>query len=136
MCVHLLDFFSYSPDIQLLAPKFISLLFSGPDYPSPSTSLSKPQSLNLTVLCHPSEASDPQFIAYDGSSLIVEWDSPAGCPSQDDEGGDNGDDKKESPDHESVGSGLGWFFLACVIHLTSKSSSGLGFTLITVYSYV
>ena len=128
MWVHLLDFFSEGPDIQLPALKFISLLFSGPDYPLPPTPFSKPQSLNLTVLCDPSEVLDPTFVAYDGSQLFVEWASPAGCPFEED-GGDKDDDKKDdkkeedkSPDHESVGSGLGWFFLACVIYPTFKAS--------------
>jgi hypothetical protein len=97
----------------------------------------------LTVLCHPSEASEPQFIAYDGSRLVVEWASPAGCPFEEEDGGNKDDDKKDdkkeedkSPNHESVGSGLGWFFLACVVHLSFKASPGSSFTLITVYSYV
>lgn len=109
---------SWNPDIQFPVPKFISLILNGPNYPS---SLSIPQSLNLTVLCNPSETTDPIFIAYDGSRLDVEWTSPAGCPFKED--GNNDDDKKDdnkeedkSPEsHENVGSGLGWFFLACVI---------------------
>jgi hypothetical protein len=113
-----------------LSPKFISLLFSGPDYPLPSTPFSKPQSLNLTVLCHPSEALHPTFVAYDGSQLFVEWASPAGCPFE--EGGgnkddDKKDDKKEedkAPDHESVGSGLGWFFLAILLCLAAYFGLG------------
>jgi len=110
-------------------PKFISLLFSGPDYPLPPTSFSKPQSLNLTVLCDP-EVSDPTFVAYDGSQLFVEWASPAGCPFEED-GGDKDDDKKDdkkeedkSPDHESIGSGLGWFFLAILLCLTAYFGLG------------
>lgn len=122
MCVHLHDFFTESPDIRLPAPKFISLILNGPDYPSPTTSLSKPQSINLTVICHPLETSDPKFVSYDGSRLDVEWSGSAGCPFEE-EGGGNNDDKKDDkkeddnlPNHESIGSGLGWFSLACVIY--------------------
>jgi len=117
---------SLEPEYNIsLSPKFISLFVTGPDYPSPSTSFSKPQSLNLTVICHPSETSDPQFTAYDGSRLVVEWSSPAGCPFEE-EGGNNDGDKKEdkSPDHESLGSGLGWFFL--VIFLCVAAYFGMG----------
>jgi autophagy-related protein 27 len=126
MCVQLLDFFPERPDIQLSAPKFISLLLNGPDYSSPSPI---PQSLNLTVICNPSETSDPKFIAYDGSRLDVEWSGPAGCPFRSDGGNEDGDKKDDkSPDHESVGSGLGWFFLAYVVHLIMKAFPGLSFT--------
>jgi hypothetical protein len=137
MCVpsSLHDFFTESPDIRLPAPKFVSLFLNGPDYPSPSTSLSKPQSLNLTVICHPLEISDPIFISYDGSRLDVEWTGSAGCPFED-EGGNNDDDKNDDkkeedklPDHESIGSGLGWFFLACVIYPNFESFPRLKFYL-------
>lgn len=120
----LFDFFPES--LQPPAPKFISLLLNGPDYPSPLSSSPTPQSLNMTVLCNPSETADPEFIAYDGSRLDVEWRSPAGCPFQGDDNKDDEpkDDKKEedkTPEsHKSIGSGLGWFFLACVICLTMK----------------
>ena len=133
MCVHLHDSFTESPDIRLPAPKFISLFLNGPDYPPSSTS-SKPQSLNLTIICHPLENSDPIFISYDGSRLNVEWTASAGCPLQGDGGNkddDKKDDKKEdqSPNHESVGSGLGWFFLACVIYPKFESFPWLTFYL-------
>ena len=126
MCVYLHDFFTESPNISLPAPKFISIILKGPDYPSPLTSLSKPQSVNLTVICHPLEDSGPIFVSYDGSRLDVEWTCSAGCPFEE-EGGNNDDkkdDKKEedkSPDHESIGSGLGWFSLACVIYSNSEN---------------
>jgi len=113
-----------------LSPKYISLFLNGPDYPSPSTSLSKPQSLNLTIICHPLEISDPIFISYDGSRLDVEWTGSAGCPFEDESGNkddDNKDDKKEEdklPNHESIGSGLGWFSLA--VFLSLAAYFGLG----------
>jgi len=109
-----------------LSPKFISIFLHGPDYPLPTTSLSKPQSLNLTVICHPHETSDPVFVSYDGSRLDVEWTNSAGCPFEE-EGGNKDDDKKEedkSPNHESIGSGLGWFSLA--IFLCLATYFGLG----------
>ena len=127
--VQLLDLFFESLDIQLAAPTFISIFFNGP----PLTSSSEPQTLRLTVQCDPDKTSDPKFISYDGSRVDVEWSSPAGCPSQrddDDDDDDKNDDKKQddkAPNHESVGSGLGWFFLMCVIYLI-RSSSSLAFT--------
>jgi len=89
----------------------------------------------LTILCNPETTSDPKFITYDGSNLEVEWSGPAGCPFKEGEGGNKGDEKKDdkneddaSPDHESVSSGLGWFFLVCVIYLTMEVSPGLSLT--------
>ena len=135
MYVHLHDFFTKGPDIWLPAPKFISLFLNGPDYPSPSTPLSKPQSINLTVICHPLETKDPIFVSYDGSRLDVEWTGSAGCPFEgegSDKDGDNKDDNKEEdklPGHESIGSGLGWFSLACVIYSNfERTSPGSSFT--------
>lgn len=130
------DFFTESTDIRLPAPKLISIFLHGPDYPSPTTPLSKPQSLNLTIICHPGplETPDPIFVSYDGSRLDVEWTASAGCPFED-EGGNNDDkkdDKKEednTPDHESIGSGLGWFSLACVVYSNSEDFSRLKFSL-------
>lgn len=121
MYVQLHNFFTESPDIRLPAPKFISIFLNGPDYFTPTTS--KPQSLNLTVICHPLENIGPTFVSYDGSRLVVEWTGNAGCPFEE-EGGNKDDDKKDddkkdddkSPNHESIGSGLGWFSLACVIY--------------------
>ncbi|KAF8805838.1 hypothetical protein BYT27DRAFT_7191971 [Phlegmacium glaucopus] len=107
--------------------KFISLILHGPDYPSPITSLSKPQSLTLTIECDPEKTSDAQFMRYDGSSLEVEWSGPAGCPFQEGEGGNKGDDKeddKKKDDHESGGSGIGWFFP--IIFLSLAAYFGLG----------
>lgn len=79
--------------------------------------------------------SEPLFISYDGSKLDVEWTGSAGCPIQE-EGGNKDDDKKDdkkeedkSPDRESVGSGLGWFFLACVIYINFESFPRLKFNL-------
>ena len=80
----------------------------------------------MTVICHPLETSDPKFVSYDGSRLDVEWSGSAGCPFEE-EGGGNNDDKKDDkkeddnlPNHESIGSGLGWFSLACVIYSNSE----------------
>jgi len=113
-----------------LSPKFISLILNGPDYPLPTTSLSKPQSINLTVICHPLETSDPKFVSYDGSRLDVEWTGSAGCPFEE-EGGNKDDDKKDdkkeddkSPGHESIGSGLGWFSLSVLLCLAAYFGLG------------
>ncbi|KAF8161113.1 autophagy-related protein 27 [Crassisporium funariophilum] len=116
--------YSYS-----LTPKSLSLLLHGSDYPSPTTTIPSPQSLNVTITCTPDGTSGPTFIAYDGSRLDLQWNSPAGCPFQEDgdHKGDHKDDDKEEddkPQGESVGSGIGWFFL--LILLAFAAYLGLG----------
>ncbi|KAF9471592.1 hypothetical protein BDN70DRAFT_887937 [Pholiota conissans] len=104
------------------APKSLSLLIHGADYPPTDP---KPQSLNLTLLCDPQETSQPKFIAYDGSTLELEWSAPAGCPFGEEDGGHKDeDDKDKEPEKESVGSGIGWFFL--VLFLSFATYFGLG----------
>ena len=93
----------------------------GPSYPSPSSSGEPiPQSFTLALHCA-TDASEQKFKSYDGAQVVVEWSTPAGCgfkddtnsPNDDNEtdggegGGSGGNDKVE----ESVGSGIGWFFL-------------------------
>ena len=75
-------------------------------------------------MCDPDHASDPKFVAYDGSRLDIEWSGPAACPFKDDEKKDEKDkdkDKKGDDDkkEEKVGSGLGWFFLVYVVSMPS-----------------
>jgi autophagy-related protein 27 len=103
--VQLADSRSLSPDYTpKSSPKGLEILLHG------STYLSKEQSFKLTLLCE-EHASEPYFAWYDGSTLAVDWKTPAGCghsqnepPKDDDKGG-------ESPSPEKVGSGIGYFFL-------------------------
>ncbi len=84
----------------------------GPPYTSNSTA----QSFSLTLLCDPDASnSDPTFISYDGAELRLEWSSPAGCPFGESSGGGGG--PSDGPAEESVGSGVGWFFLVSVSHI-------------------
>lgn len=103
------------------APKHLSLLLHGGDYPSPLTNGPTAQSLNLTVICDPgvADVQPPKFIAYDGSRLDLEWSTSAGCPFDDgDKKGDekpDGDDKTPEKDKDKdVGRGLGFFFIVYV----------------------
>ncbi|KAJ3516832.1 hypothetical protein NLJ89_g869 [Agrocybe chaxingu] len=91
-----------------LAPKYMSLLFHGPTYSNHSL----PQSFNLTLFCDPQVTSEPEITSYNGTTLNLEWYAPAGCPFQEGEGGDKDEDKGgDEGKEESVGSGIGWFFL-------------------------
>lgn len=88
----------------------------GAEYPSSSDSSLVPQSLNLTLICDPQATLDPEFVAYDGSRLDLKWTAPAGCPVQEEDGGDKDNDgdndgADRDKEKESVGSGVGWFFL-------------------------
>ncbi|KAF8873137.1 autophagy-related protein 27 [Mucidula mucida] len=104
----------------LSSPKGLSLVLHGPKYADGPA-----QYLNVTLLCT-SDASDPTFVSYNGSELNLEWQTPVGC-------GDNksSDDKNEGADEgsgvppsETVGSGIGWFFL--VLFLALVAYFGLG----------
>lgn len=99
------------------APKGLSITLHGSSYSSSSTELI-PQSFNISLLCA-TEASDPIFKSYEAGQVSVEWSVIAGCgfsgdkepPKHEDDnggGGSEGDDRKED---QSVGSGIGWFFL-------------------------
>ncbi|KAH9916931.1 autophagy-related protein 27, partial [Amylocystis lapponica] len=103
----------------LSSPKGISVTFNGPTYPSTTSPDLIPQSFNVKLLCA-AEASDPQFSSYDGKQLSVEWSAPAGCQSSGEPGPDNGekpaDDIEDGGGSESVGSGVGYFFLLlCIV---------------------
>ncbi|KAF4620792.1 hypothetical protein D9613_000704 [Agrocybe pediades] len=128
-----------SNDLKYIAkasstPKSLNIILHGAEYPKLGSPSPVQQSLNLTVICVPEGSSDPKFIAYDGATLDVEWNSPAGCPFSDkggdeNKGGDSddsGDDKpKDEPEKEKdVGSGIGWFFL--VLLLAFIAYLGLG----------
>ncbi|KAI0793182.1 autophagy-related protein 27 [Abortiporus biennis] len=93
--------------------KGLSLTFQGYSYPSSTTEDPVPQSFTVHVLCS-TDAHDPKFVSYDGKELRVDWSAPAGCefsagPPGNDEpsGGESGGEKEV----ESVGSGIGYFFL-------------------------
>lgn len=91
-------------------------MFEGPRYPDPADLTLATQKLNLTIYCDPSSTSAPKFLSYDDSILNLEWSTPDGCPKtteseppKDDKG--NKGDSDSGSEEESVGSGLGWFFL-------------------------
>jgi len=89
------------------------MIWHGASYPHPSTTLDTPQSLNLTLFCT-TESSDPKFIDYDGAQLRVEWSVKQACGFQGDQppGGDEDEGKSKK---KSVGSGIGFFFIVCVL---------------------
>ncbi|KAI1795745.1 autophagy-related protein 27 [Ganoderma leucocontextum] len=100
------------------SPKGLQLTFAGASYPSTVGSEPQPQRLHVKLLCA-SEPANLNFTSYDGKDLYIQWDAPAGCPfnSPPDDGTkepSEGDDDKSGPgdkEEESVGSGLGYFFL-------------------------
>ncbi|KAH0589088.1 hypothetical protein H2248_004859 [Termitomyces sp. 'cryptogamus'] len=104
------------------SPKYITITSIGAEYPHPSNATPIHPSLRLTILCSGGETSDPDFKSFDGSQVVVEWSTPAGCPIEGDKGGSN-DDSGGIPDNqppqnnkpESTGSGVGWFFLVLLI---------------------
>ncbi|KAH8107249.1 autophagy-related protein 27 [Cristinia sonorae] len=107
--------------------KGLHLLFHGSEYPSSTSPEPLSQSFSVTLKCAAdSDTSSPQFVAYDGKEVKIEWDTPAGCsfgdPPEDGKkpGDDKGDDKVSEP--EAVGSGIGYFFLLYVLHVDSTVS--------------
>ncbi|KAF9528460.1 autophagy-related protein 27 [Crepidotus variabilis] len=109
-------------------PKSLTIQFHGGTYAGTSTK----QTLNLTVFCDPDKLSDPQFIGYDGSRVDVEWHGPPGCsfaeaPKDGGNEGKEGEKPSEGggkPPDESVGSGIGWFFLVILIALLTYFGLG------------
>ena len=85
----------------------------GPSYPSSTTLEPTPQTFVLNLFCN-TETSDPVFKSYDGAQAVVEWSAPAGCSFRSEAPAEGGDDKPEK-ETEAVGSGIGWFFLLCVL---------------------
>jgi len=111
------------PDYSILSsPKGLSMIMHGASYPSSSSADPIPQSFNLSLLCS-TDMSDATLKSYDGSQVRVEWSAPAGCGFQGDEepptngGGDEGGDRDGEKDdsQQSVGSGIGWFFLVLLL---------------------
>lgn len=102
--------------------KGISLILHGASYPT-SASESTPQSVNLSLLCS-TDTAEPKFVSYENGEFKMEWSAPAGCgidPSEDE--GNKPEPGKEGDGDESVGSGIGWFFLLYVFYLRPKTSS-------------
>jgi hypothetical protein len=83
----------------------------GPSYPSSITLEPTPQAFTVNLLCA-TEMSEPEFKSYDGAQAIVEWSAPSGCGFA----GAPTDEDRKTPEKEveSVGSGIGWFFLLFV----------------------
>ncbi|KAL0955933.1 hypothetical protein HGRIS_002121 [Hohenbuehelia grisea] len=116
---------SLNPQLATLdsPTKGILVQLHGPEYPHPTNTTPAAQIFKLTVLCDPDRTGEPKFISYNSSELVLEWSASAGCGFQDDEnkGGDKGGDDKKDDDNagggepESVGSGVGWFFLVLLL---------------------
>ena len=104
------------------------MLLHGPSYPSSTTLEPTPQSFVLNLFCE-TEETEPQFKSYDGAQAIVEWSAPAGCNFR--SGAPNGGDSKTpEKEAESVGSGIGWFFLLFVFPFTANDDTLLTWTTI------
>jgi autophagy-related protein 27 len=84
----------------------------GPKYPLSTTLKPTPQEFVLKLLCA-TEASEPEFKSYDGKQAVVEWSAPSGCSYRSDVPSEGGD--KTPEESETVGSGVGWFFLLYVL---------------------
>jgi hypothetical protein len=101
----------------------ISLTFKGPEYPDPLTNDPIPQSFDINIYCD-TEKGEPTLKSYDGKQASVEWRAPAGCnfggtepdqpPESNPDTGNGGGSGGGEPSR-SMGSGLGYFFLLCVL---------------------
>ncbi|KIJ67799.1 hypothetical protein HYDPIDRAFT_107295 [Hydnomerulius pinastri MD-312] len=112
---------SLEPEISALSStRGVSIILHGSSYPASSSS-SISQSLKISLSCAES-ASDPQFSSYENGQVLVDWSAPVACgsnetpppPNENDSnggsGGGGGGNEENTP-IESVGSGLGFFFL-------------------------
>ncbi|KAF5393282.1 hypothetical protein D9757_000607 [Collybiopsis confluens] len=105
------------------SPPGLSIVFQGDSYPN-VTDKSNLQSFKLNLICG-KNAGDPQFEKYVGSEAEVSWTNPAACVGGNgDNGNEKGDSGSDSGEKESVGSGIGWFFL--VLLLALMAYFGLG----------
>ena len=99
-------------------------MLHGPSYPSSTTLEPTPQAFILNLICS-TEMSQPEFKSYDGAEAIVEWSAPSGCsfgaPSE-------GDNKTPEKKVETVGSGIGWFFILFVFSFATKYGQPLTWT--------
>ncbi|KAG0704492.1 putative autophagy protein Atg27 [Suillus ampliporus] len=120
---------SLNPEyIALTSPKGLSLTFHGPSYPSSSED-SIPQSINFSLLC--ADTTDPKFTSYENGTVYVEWSTRSGCsadekspPQEDDKTGDGGGSDSDEKPAESVGSGLGFFFLVLLLAFAAYFALG------------
>ncbi|KAF8556390.1 hypothetical protein OG21DRAFT_1506664 [Imleria badia] len=98
------------------SPEGVAITLHGASYPPSSSSV--PQSLKISLTCAEG-TTDPQFSSYENGQVLVEWSSPAACGTtgtpKEDEGSSGGGGKEEDTPIESVGSGLGFFFLMLVL---------------------
>ncbi|KAJ2918586.1 hypothetical protein MD484_g1855, partial [Candolleomyces efflorescens] len=112
------------------SPQFLTLLFHGPEYPQPpaESTRSIAQSFELTLWCDPQIASPNITIeGYDGTQLKLSYFGPAGCPQKNENGGGGGGDTKKPDDgkeEESVGSGIGLFFLLLLLAFVAYFAIG------------
>ncbi|KAG6820732.1 hypothetical protein H0H93_012378 [Arthromyces matolae] len=108
-------------ELGTASQKSIKITSTGTEYPHPTNSTPIHQLLTLTLLCTTEEAaSEPIFKSYDGSQVVVDWSTPAGCPIEGESDEKNGDDKPDNTPHDDeqtryTGSGIGWFFLVVLI---------------------
>ncbi|KAJ3762398.1 autophagy-related protein 27 [Lentinula raphanica] len=110
---------------KLSSPPGLSIIMHGQSYPA-GIDNAVGQSFKVNLICN-ENASDPKFVSYDGSQVEVEWTNPAACgtePSDDSNSDNDGGNDGDSEEQESVGSGIGWFFL--VILLAFAAYFGLG----------
>ena len=105
-----------------LAPQGVKVTLHGPSYPSSTTLEPTPQTFVLNLSCA-TEMSEPEFKSYDGAQAVVEWSAPSGCGFRAGEPTDE-DSKPPEKEVESVGSGIGWFFLlsASFLQLSETNS--------------
>ena len=100
------------------APRGVKMTLHGPSYPSSTTLEPTPQTFILNLLCG-TETSKPELKSYDGAQAVVEWSAPSGCGFPGDPPTDE-DGKTPEKEVESVGSGIGWFFLLFVFLLSTN----------------
>ncbi|KAH7888677.1 type II membrane protein [Phlebopus sp. FC_14] len=120
---------STPPDISALSSSNgLSVTLHGTSYPSnPSQSVG--QSFRLSLTCAES-TSEPQFVSYEDGQVLVEWSSPSACasteppPKEDDRTGGGSGGNGEPKPIESVGSGLGFFFLMLLLAFATYFALG------------
>jgi len=115
------------PDLQaeytvLKSPRGVKMTLHGPSYPSSTTLEPTPQALILNLLCG-TETSEPELKSYDGAQAVVEWSAPSACGFRGDSPSDD-DDKPPEKEVESVGSGIGWFFLLLFVSFAGYFALG------------
>lgn len=105
------------------------LSYPGASYPDPSGSDPIPQTFHVKLLCT-KDASEPQFLYYNHSDLLVVWRTPAACSSSEqpdappDDKPDGGIGDGSDTEGASVGSGLGYFFLLLFLSFAAYFALG------------